>query len=122
MKTIDLPFFFFSSRRRHTRCSRDWSSDVCSSDLLDALGRDAKRNGIEIRLPDVNVSDVWCTVEGALAAVRVGLGFIRDWSEETATAGGAERGQGGPVRSVGDGGRSATPEAQRPAAEDPVRV
>src|SRR5256884_5644593 len=28
-------FFFFSSRRRHTRCSRDWSSDVCSSDLND---------------------------------------------------------------------------------------
>src|SRR3712207_8982535 len=30
-------FFFFSSRRRHTRYWRDWSSDVCSSDLLDAL-------------------------------------------------------------------------------------
>src|SRR2546422_7034747 len=29
-----LVFFFFSSRRRHTRCSRDWSSDVCSSDLI----------------------------------------------------------------------------------------
>src|SRR2546429_2427758 len=29
----DNGFFFFSSRRRHTRCSRDWSSDVCSSDL-----------------------------------------------------------------------------------------
>src|SRR6266436_9037752 len=28
-----LRWFFFSSRRRHTRCSRDWSSDVCSSDL-----------------------------------------------------------------------------------------
>src|SRR5690606_39998954 len=28
-------FFFFSSRRRHTRFSRDWSSDVCSSDLDD---------------------------------------------------------------------------------------
>src|SRR2546429_6713174 len=28
--------FFFSSRRRHTRCSRDWSSDVCSSDLRSA--------------------------------------------------------------------------------------
>src|SRR5207302_7268559 len=28
-------FFFFSSRRRHTRFSRDWSSDVCSSDLLE---------------------------------------------------------------------------------------
>src|SRR6266496_3154993 len=27
-------FFFFSSRRRHTRSLRDWSSDVCSSDLL----------------------------------------------------------------------------------------
>src|SRR5690606_40162237 len=27
--------FFFSSRRRHTRFSRDWSSDVCSSDLED---------------------------------------------------------------------------------------
>src|SRR6266498_4291855 len=26
--------FFFSSRRRHTRCGRDWSSDVCSSDLI----------------------------------------------------------------------------------------
>src|SRR3989440_8241380 len=29
-----LFFFFFSSRRRHTRSDRDWSSDVCSSDLL----------------------------------------------------------------------------------------
>src|SRR5690606_39330877 len=28
-----VSFFFFSSRRRHTRFSRDWSSDVCSSDL-----------------------------------------------------------------------------------------
>src|SRR5207245_8635241 len=27
-------YFFFSSRRRHTRCYRDWSSDVCSSDLV----------------------------------------------------------------------------------------
>src|SRR5690606_40874939 len=31
--SIYLCFFFFSSRRRHTRFSRDWSSDVCSSDL-----------------------------------------------------------------------------------------
>src|SRR3712207_6931037 len=30
-------FFFFSSRRRHTRYWRDWSSDVCSSDLARAL-------------------------------------------------------------------------------------
>src|SRR5436305_10563830 len=32
--------FFFSSRRRHTRCGRDWSSDVCSSDLLDVEPRE----------------------------------------------------------------------------------
>src|SRR5690606_5183267 len=31
-------FFFFSSRRRHTRFSRDWSSDVCSSDLFAEMG------------------------------------------------------------------------------------
>src|SRR5687768_18259729 len=36
-------FFFFSSRRRHTRCSRDWSSDVCSSDLL--VARDRRWSG-----------------------------------------------------------------------------
>src|SRR2546429_2266718 len=33
MQLVVTDFFFFSSRRRHTRCSRDWSSDVCSSDL-----------------------------------------------------------------------------------------
>src|SRR2546429_484788 len=32
LKCRRLSLFFFSSRRRHTRCSRDWSSDVCSSD------------------------------------------------------------------------------------------
>src|SRR5690606_39647800 len=31
---LSLLLFFFSSRRRHTRFSRDWSSDVCSSDLF----------------------------------------------------------------------------------------
>src|SRR3712207_9566687 len=33
-------FFFFSSRRRHTRYWRDWSSDVCSSDLREAGPQD----------------------------------------------------------------------------------
>src|SRR6266536_2340146 len=33
-------FFFFSSRRRHTRSTRDWSSDVCSSDLRGHAQRD----------------------------------------------------------------------------------
>src|ERR1035441_10969756 len=36
--------FFFSSRRRHTRCLSDWSSDVCSSDLLMFIA--AMHNGI----------------------------------------------------------------------------
>src|SRR5256884_7578688 len=35
---IVVYMFFFSSRRRHTRCSRDWSSDVCSSDLVNRYG------------------------------------------------------------------------------------
>src|SRR5437868_10350446 len=35
-------FFFFSSRRRHTRSKRDWSSDVCSSDLNEKLLSEAR--------------------------------------------------------------------------------
>src|SRR5256886_1778921 len=35
--------FFFSSRRRHTRCSRDWTSDVCSSDLYSTNGHLTQR-------------------------------------------------------------------------------
>src|SRR5206468_4418091 len=36
---LSINMFFFSSRRRHTRSDRDWSSDVCSSDLLaDGMG------------------------------------------------------------------------------------
>src|SRR3989449_5310272 len=44
-----VAFFFFSSRRRHTRCSRDWSSDVCSSDLLATLlGLTKERDPVKI--------------------------------------------------------------------------
>src|ERR1017187_6929952 len=39
----DICFFFFSSRRRHTRYIGDWSSDVCSSDL-DASKSDPEAN------------------------------------------------------------------------------
>jgi error-prone DNA polymerase len=96
---------------------------------LDALGRDAQRNGVAIRLPDVNASDVWCTVEPAPGtrhptpgAVRVGLGFVRHWSDETATAAVAEREQHGPYRSVGDFVRRAPPELKRTAIEALVWV
>src|SRR5258707_9683058 len=46
-------FFFFSSRRRHTRYWRDWSSDVCSSDLGLAGRMSTFRNVLLIRLKDV---------------------------------------------------------------------
>src|SRR5204863_3426823 len=42
-----LFFFFFSSRRRHTRSLRDWSSDVCSSDLR--ARADAAKEDLYIR-------------------------------------------------------------------------
>src|SRR6266513_3380648 len=46
-------FFFFSSRRRHTRSKRDWSSDVCSSDLdrqivVDRPDRIGRRKILEV--------------------------------------------------------------------------
>src|SRR5699024_11937106 len=37
--SIKYSYFFFSSRRRHTRSKRDWSSDVCSSDLILAYAK-----------------------------------------------------------------------------------
>src|SRR6266702_2061431 len=96
---------------------------------LDALGRDALRNGIEMRLPDVNTSDVWCTVERNAGcemrnagAVRVGLGFVRDWSEETATAVVTERERHGPFRGIGDFVRRAPPQLKRTGIEHLVWV
>src|SRR2546421_4159426 len=43
--TLFSLFFFFSSRRRHTRSDRDWSSDVCSSDLSRTRSRKARPGG-----------------------------------------------------------------------------
>src|SRR5260370_36675016 len=84
-----VAFFFFSSRRRHTRFKCDWSSDVCSSDLLWrniyanllgasflysmssyvatwALARNTYYSGSLYDLPLV-VSMAWMTVPGLLA-------------------------------------------------------
>src|SRR5438874_3221325 len=46
--SLFFSFFFFSSRRRHTRSLRDWSSDVCSSDLIrmGTLERNILRIGV----------------------------------------------------------------------------
>src|SRR5699024_6558206 len=53
-------FFFFSSRRRHTRSKRDWSSDVCSSDLEKFYV--SKRVGHTVEMMDVDGAFV--TTEG----------------------------------------------------------
>src|SRR5687768_17636050 len=55
-----LYFFFFSSRRRHTRCSRDWISDVCSSDL------EAATEDVLGTVPDATTADI----DRAVAAAR----------------------------------------------------
>ena len=86
---------------------------------LDALGRDAQRNGVTIRLPDVNLSDVYCSVEDG---VRVGLGFVRDWGEDSARAVVEQRERNGPYRSIGDFVRRAPPQLKRSAIEHLVWV
>src|SRR5260221_7603624 len=45
IENVYLLFFFFSSRRRHTRSLCDWSSDVCSSDLLGQSAWNLLRGG-----------------------------------------------------------------------------
>src|SRR2546429_6887968 len=60
--------FFFSSRRRHTRCSRDWSSDVCSSDLT-SNGREAVERAVSLKA-DVVVLDVGMPELNGLEATR----------------------------------------------------
>src|SRR5690554_7288290 len=59
-------FFFFSSRRRHTRCGRDWSSDVCSSDLI--AEKYANENNIDII---VNGDSLGQVASQTLASLKV---------------------------------------------------
>src|SRR5690606_41189181 len=70
--------FFFSSRRRHTRFSRDWSSDVCSSDLeaLEQAAQALELNGWgEECLQSLEAALARCADDGVTAAV---LGQLRD--------------------------------------------
>src|SRR5258705_4178806 len=77
-------FFFFSSRRRHTRCLSDWSSDVCSSDLGDghALAYDAGAELIDMEFVQFHPTGmVWPPgVMGILVteAVRGEGGILRN--------------------------------------------
>jgi error-prone DNA polymerase len=144
---------------------------------IDALGRDAVRHGVNVLLPDINRSDVWCMVEaggradgrtggssaagspparqggeagkqgtageaagsgvgppggvegwggtageGGRGAVRVGLGFIREWNEEHAQGVVEERERNGPYRSLSDIVRRAPPGLTRNAFDHLVWV
>src|SRR5258707_7420547 len=61
-------FFFFSSRRRHTRYWRDWSSDVCSSDLGSSQGP------IQVEVsPKVSANDGQVLLAGARAGNGIAL-------------------------------------------------
>src|SRR5690242_16484572 len=66
-------FFFFSSRRRHTRLTCDWSSDVCSSDLV-VIGGAANQFRCLVGRVRVRVVVVGVTGrQGAIAPLRVGV-------------------------------------------------
>src|SRR5690625_5571107 len=53
-------FFFFSSRRRHTRWPRDWSSDVCSSDLFNpAPAADTNIRDVLAKVFDHSDDGIW---------------------------------------------------------------
>jgi error-prone DNA polymerase len=87
---------------------------------LDALGRDARRNGIKTLLPDVNRSGVTCTAEGD--DLRIGLGFVRGWGTEIAERVVREREKRGPYRSLVDFLRRTPAALKRPAVENLVWV
>src|SRR5438067_12324424 len=53
-------FFFFSSRRRHTRSKRDWSSDVCSSDLAAARAARPLHRMHSHRQAAADIGRRWC--------------------------------------------------------------
>src|SRR6266850_4205897 len=57
--------FFFSSRRRHTRLQGDWSSDVCSSDLANVLGKVGKGLRIALTVLDFGRTTFGASCTGA---------------------------------------------------------
>src|SRR5207245_1628771 len=78
---------FFSSRRRHTRCYRDWSSDVCSSDLLRRLAQ--SRRGRAARPPAPGGP---ARPRAAVALDRHARGLARDLPSARAPCAGRDSG------------------------------
>src|SRR5690606_40825437 len=106
--------FFFSSRRRHTRFSRDWSSDVCSSDLESynlfavsgiLFNHESPRRGLEFVTR--KVTDGVAKIKLGLAReLRLGnLDAHRDWGfrSEERRVGKEGRGGGAPDAHGGHG-------------------
>src|SRR2546427_2245063 len=74
MRMIDSIFFFFSSRRRHTRFDCDWSSDVCSSDLFP----EGAVLNLRFRLARSDfVVNTRCEVRYCLPGVGIGVEFVQ---------------------------------------------
>src|SRR6266496_5795775 len=76
-----ISFFFFSSRRRHTRSLRDWSSDVCSSDLAvvgpaGTAGGARDRTGSPPRI--VTVGRIAVRIGGTDSVLWLGRGLLED--------------------------------------------
>ncbi|MEZ4414806.1 MAG: DNA polymerase III subunit alpha [Gemmatimonadota bacterium] len=87
---------------------------------LDALVRDARRNGIRVHLPDLNRSEVACTAEEQ--DLRVGLGFVRGWGADIADHVVRERNARGSYRSLLDFLRRTPSTLKRPAIENLIWV
>src|SRR3712207_7225165 len=69
--------FFFSSRRRHTRYWRDWSSDVCSSDLSMLLLASVLPAAAQERPPATRTSGSGQTLQQRMDALLAALGDVR---------------------------------------------
>src|SRR5207245_3719965 len=76
--------FFFSSRRRHTRCYRDWSSDVCSSDLVPLLTESCKLDGPASIEGDTLQLSVYNGTAWNVKEITVGLTILRRSERQTA--------------------------------------
>src|SRR6266511_5164451 len=73
-RKVNVSFFFISSRRRHTRFSRDWSSDVCSSDLICVEVGGLGRLPLPVRLEVQVDADGWVPLgeRGGILHLTVG--------------------------------------------------
>src|SRR5262245_65366452 len=75
--------FFFSSRRRHTRCLSDWSSDVCSSDLVRARIAAPAENrspvAVRLRVRVYDERDQLRDVDGAPVTLEPGAETVLEW-------------------------------------------